>query len=216
MEINKKRKKEKNKKRKRESINFGNKKKNSFITPLWIKSECERIFNIKLSEFDPCPLNRLDPQGLEINGLAINWKEQLKDENDVIFINPPYNQTKGEKNGIKGFLIKALEEYASNNVSSIFLIPFRPSNYFFDLIVPNVYSYFYFPSSFVKFIKESGEKYEHAMPITMQLVFFKKGTDTSVLSFDYVKETLTNDETYKNNNRKKTKDTIVFTRKTNI
>lgn len=215
MEISKKRKKENNRKRKKKSIGFGDKNKNSILTPSWIKSECERIFNIKLSEFDPCPLNRLDPQGVEINGLCINWKEHLKDENDVIFINPPYNQTKGEKNGIKGFLVKALEEYVCNNVSSIFLIPFRASNYFFDLILPSAYSYFYFPSSFVKFVKESGEKYEHPMPITMQLVFFKKGTDTSILSFDYVKERLTNDETNKNN-EKKTKETIIFTRRTNI
>jgi site-specific DNA-methyltransferase (adenine-specific) len=106
--------------------------------------------------FDPCPLNGVDSEGKEVNGLEIPWAK-------TTFINPPYSN-------IEVWLKKGVEEQTKGN-TSIYLIPVRPStHYFHRLILPNAEVRFL--EGRLKFLNQDGEQ-KQAAPFGSMLAIFR-------------------------------------------
>ena len=81
-------------------------------TPPWLWDQIkESAWGTFAEVFDPCPPNP------KIDGLKIPWGPRA-------IVNPPYNN-------IAAWLEKAWSEYRDRGVSSVFIIPFRPSRRYF-------------------------------------------------------------------------------------
>jgi site-specific DNA-methyltransferase (adenine-specific) len=93
------------------------------------------------SSFDPCPLNRTDSTGNEINGLKQEWVSPC-------FVNPPYSN-------IEPWVKKAREQQLKG-ITSVFLIPSRTSTgYFHEYVLP--YAEIRFLRGRVSFLDSKGE-----------------------------------------------------------
>lgn len=159
------------------------KSNNSITTPKWLIEWIQEFYKITF-DFDPCPLDKIDTNGLEINSLLeeFDWGENN-------FVNPPYNSTKGQKNGIKHFILKALEEKRLKKKRSVFLIPFTNSEYFINLIFKNCSSYILLPSGLIKFIKNNHE-YKHCFPKPLCIVDFgTEDEDKKLFRYKHIKIT---------------------------
>ena len=108
-------------------------KTDSWGTPQYILDEVlkdakEQIGeHIKLSKFDPCPLNDTPTfDGLDED----KWWDPHVDDDEILFINPPYSALKSTKKRL-GWIERIYIEYTNYNIKMCVLLPARTDTQWF-------------------------------------------------------------------------------------
>tara|TARA_Y100000114_G_scaffold132609_1_gene131479 strand:+ start:386 stop:856 length:471 start_codon:yes stop_codon:yes gene_type:complete len=117
-----------------ESNGYINKSRtDSWATPQYILDEvledAKKNINpdIKLSKFDPCPLN--DTPTFDGLDRSCIWKTQVSDD-EILYINPPYSALKSTKKR-EGWIERIAWEAKSFNTKICVLIPARTDTQWF-------------------------------------------------------------------------------------
>lgn len=160
-------------KKKKKNNLLNTSKKTTFLTPEWLKLWIKKQFNIE-EWFDSAPKHGI------IDGKKIDCLEEDFQWGKINYCNPPYKSEKGKKNGIEGFIRKALSEYekSKREKETIFLVPFRITKYFQNLVMPNLKTMILLPLNSIAFLDENGQRMKNYMPLQLALYFIGTRTES--------------------------------------